>query len=72
MYTGNWCDDFDCKKRSKIKPEASLLACVKVSSFGVSFSTFYNYFQMEESSVSKAGSRLSHGVAQNEEISQMF
>ncbi len=67
-----WRDRFDCTKRMKVKPEVKLLACLKVLSFGVSFMAFCDYFQMGESSVREAVSRLARGVTQNKELSQKF
>ncbi len=67
-----WCNGFDCTKRMKVKPEVKLLACLKVLSFGISFTAFGDYFQMGESSVREAVSRLSCGVVQNNEISPQF
>ncbi len=56
----------------KVNAEVKLLACLKVTSFGVSFSSFRDYFQMGESAVREVVSRLAYGVAQNNKISQIF
>ncbi len=67
-----WRDGFDCTSRTKIKPEVKLLASLKVLSFGISFSAFCDYFQMGESSVREAVSRLACRVVENKKISHNF
>ena len=56
-----WRDGKDCMKRPKIKPEVKLLAALKVISCGVLFGTFCDYFQMVESTVRQAVSKLASG-----------
>ncbi len=72
MEDADWHDGFDCTKQTKIRPEVKLLVCLKVASFGVSFSTFWDYFQIGERSVREALSKLAQGDFRSKEISQKF
>ena len=59
-------------KQPKIKAEVKLLVVLEVISYGISFGTFCDYFQMEESTVRQAVSKLAWGILENDQLMLKF
>ena len=67
-----WTESRDCFHELSISPHVKFLAAQKMICYGVSFSTFKDYFQMGESTARLCMRKLGRGIVECSSISEVY